>query len=197
MKWLLFGTQCYSAAHRSLCERTFMLSVMTEQPYPEWPPTGLHFNHSLWSTKTNENAMYDSSQADSLSDIARWWVAGLLKHASALMAFCCPTVNCYRRLGGCFAPTYADWAIDDRNATIRVKNYGPKVNYSVVFTVYVLLFMPPSHQTETMKTATMRPENLDERSAVVVKKEKCAVFEYILRIYYVPGNTSLSGSYYV
>ena len=45
---------------------------------------------------------------------------------------------------------------------------------------------PPSHQTKTMKTA-LRPENLDERSAVVVKKEKCAVFEFILRIYYVPG----------
>jgi len=71
--------------------------------------------------------MYDSKQTDSLSDITRWWVAGLLKHASALMAFCCPTVNCYRGLGGNFAPTMADWAIDDRNAAIRVKNYGPKV----------------------------------------------------------------------
>jgi len=46
------------------------------------------------------------------------------------------------------------------------------------------------HQTKTTKTA-LRPENLDERSAVVVKKEKCAVFEFILRIYYVPGRFSL------
>ena len=50
--------------------------------------------------------------------------------------------------------------------------------------------MPPSHQTKTIKTA-LRPENLDERSAVVVKKEKCAVFEFILRIYHVPGRFSL------
>ena len=41
-----------------------------------------------------------------------------------------------------------------------------------------------------MKTA-LRPENFDERSAVVVKKEKCAVFEFILRIYYVPARFSL------
>jgi len=54
-----------------------------------------------------------------------------------------------------------------------------------------------------MKTA-LRPQNFDERSAVVVKKEKCAVFKFILRLYYVPArfsctapNTSLSGSYYV
>ena len=114
-----------------------VLSAVVEQPYPEWPPTGLHFNHSLWSTKKDENAMYDANQPDSLSDVVRWWVAGLLKHASSLMALCCPTVNCYRRLGGCFAPTFADWAIDDRNATIRVKNYGPKVNYfGLVFAVH-------------------------------------------------------------
>jgi len=105
-----------------------MLSAITEQPYPEWPSTCLHFNHSLWSVKTNENAMYDSSQADSLSDITRWWVAGLLKHASALMALCCPTVNCYRRLGECFAPTYTGWAMRSK-LTIHVKNNGPQVNW--------------------------------------------------------------------
>jgi len=84
--------------------------------------------------------MYDSSQADCLSDITRWWVAGLLKHASALMALCCPTVNCYRRLGGCFAPTFADWSIDDRNATIRVKNYGEKVTTALflLFSVFLM-----------------------------------------------------------
>jgi len=72
--------------------------------------------------------MYDSSQTDSLSDIARWWVAGLLKHASAVMALWCPTVNCYRRLGSGFAPSFANWGIDDRGSAFRVKNYGPKVN---------------------------------------------------------------------
>ena len=48
----------------------------------------------------------------------------------------------------------------------------------------------PSHQTKTTKTA-LRPENFDERSAVVVKMEKCAVFKFILRLYYVPGRFSL------
>ena len=37
-----------------------------------------------------------------------------------------------------------------------------------------------------MKTA-LRPQNFDERSAVVIKKEKCAVFKFILRLYYVPA----------
>ena len=37
----------------------------------------------------------------------------------------------------------------------------------------------------------MRPENVDERSAVVVKKEKCAVFKFILRFYYIQARFSL------
>jgi len=41
-----------------------------------------------------------------------------------------------------------------------------------------------------MKTA-VGPENFDERSAVVVKMEKCGVFKFILRLYYVPGRFSL------
>ena len=100
-----------------------MLSVVTEQPYPEWPPSCLHFNHSLWSITTAENVMNDASRADSLSDVTRWWVAGLLKHADAIMALYCPTVNCYRSLDGHFAATFADWGIDDRSAALRVKNY--------------------------------------------------------------------------
>jgi len=53
-----------------------------------------------------------------------------------------------------------------------------------------ILLKHPSHQTKTMKTA-LRPENFDERIAVVVKKEKCAVFKFILRLYYVPARFSL------
>jgi len=51
---------------------------------------------------------------------------------------------------------------------------------------------------KTTKTA-LRPENFDERSAVVVKMEKCAVFKFILRFGQVltAPNRSLSGSYYV
>ena len=77
--------------------------------------------------------MYDSNQSDNLSDIARWWVAGLLKHAPALTALCCPTVNCYRRLGSGVISKFANWGIDDRDAAIRVKNYNPKVCHNLIF----------------------------------------------------------------
>jgi glutamine synthetase len=117
-------------ALKEMCRLRDWEATFMGQPFPDWPPTGLHFNHSLWSTsESQKNAMYDEDDPDRLSDVARWWVAGLLKHCNSLMALCCPTVNCYRRLGGSFAPTIVDWAIDDRHATFRVKNYGPKETY--------------------------------------------------------------------
>jgi len=36
------------------------------------------------------------------------------------------------------------------------------------------------------KNATLGPENIDERSRDVVKLEKCAIFKFILRLYYIP-----------
>jgi len=63
----------------------------------------------------------DPTRADGVSDFARHWVAGLLKNADAMTALLCPTVNCYRRLQGPWAPTHAAWGLDDRLATFRVK----------------------------------------------------------------------------
>ena len=60
--------------------------------------SGLHFNFSIIDKKTGENIFVDDSADDRLSETAKHWIAGLLKHADALTALCCPTVNCYRRL---------------------------------------------------------------------------------------------------
>ena len=40
-----------------------------------------------------------------MSDFARHWIAGLVKHTYAMTAILCPTVNCYRRMHGTWAPS--------------------------------------------------------------------------------------------
>ena len=50
-----------------------------------------------------------------------------MKHAGAITAICCPTVNCYRRLHTEFTPDVANWGTDSRLVTVRVKNSSPKV----------------------------------------------------------------------
>jgi glutamine synthetase len=67
------------------------------------------------------NAFADPSSSDGLSVIARQFVAGLLAHAPALMAFHNPTVNAYKRMTvESLAPTNVNWGYDNRLALVRI-----------------------------------------------------------------------------
>ncbi|XP_012945080.1 glutamine synthetase [Aplysia californica] len=81
---------------------------------------GMHFNHSLW-TLDAASVLLDNSREDQLSDVARHWIAGLVKHGPGLTALCSPTVNCYRRMGQKRLPTRSDWSVQDKNATFVVR----------------------------------------------------------------------------
>ena len=58
--------------------------------------SGMHTHQSLWMD--GEPLFYDETGYGGLSDIARWYIGGLLHHAPSLLAFTNPTVNSYRRL---------------------------------------------------------------------------------------------------
>ena len=68
--------------------------------------SGFHLHISLKNEK-GENVLWDPGKPDGLSDIALHFVAGLLKHMPAVMAFLNPTINAYRRIhmGGPFRHT--------------------------------------------------------------------------------------------
>ena len=86
-----------------------------------------HFNHSLWTTD-GQNAFSDPRGDQRLSDTARQWISGLVKHAGALTALCSPTVNCFRRLRS-LKTRKASWGIDDRSVIFRVKNLSHDATY--------------------------------------------------------------------
>ncbi len=109
--------------------RPGMVPLFMTKPYAETNGNGMHYNHSLLHLGHGENAMYDPESSDNLSDVARHWIAGLLKHMNAITALMCPTVNCYRRLHSPWAPHMIDWGIEQRTASIRVKNVDPSGTY--------------------------------------------------------------------
>lgn len=94
--------------------------------------SGGHFNFSLWGPVNLDDDDANSSGGlgpvtqelgeggPALSQTARNFLAGILEHVPALEAFCSPTPGCYARHGN-WAPTVADWGIDDRFAAVRVK----------------------------------------------------------------------------
>ncbi|MDN6178397.1 MAG: type I glutamate--ammonia ligase, partial [Micrococcaceae bacterium] len=58
--------------------------------------SGMHCHQSLWTDGVP--LFYDEKGYAGLSDTARWYIGGLLKHASSVLAFTNPTVNSYKRL---------------------------------------------------------------------------------------------------
>ena len=85
--------------------------------------SGMHVHQSIW--KGNTNVMYDEKGYGGLSQNALYYIGGLLKHAPALCAFICPTVNSYKRLTPGFeAPVNLVYSQRNRSAACRIPLYS-------------------------------------------------------------------------
>jgi glutamine synthetase len=86
--------------------------------------SGMHTHQSLF--KGNTNAFYDEKDKYHLSEVAKSYIAGILKHAPEIIAVLAPWVNSYKRLvPGYEAPVYIAWSRRNRSALIRVPMYQP------------------------------------------------------------------------
>ncbi len=85
--------------------------------------SGMHCHQSLWND--GEPLFYDELGYAGLSDMARYYIGGILKHASSLLAFTNPTVNSYHRLvPGFEAPVNLVYSQRNRSACIRIPITG-------------------------------------------------------------------------
>lgn len=94
------------------------------KPFTEHPGSGMHTHMSLF--EGDNNAFYDASAEYHLSKVARYFIAGLLRHAGEITAVTNQWVNSYKRLaGGGEAPSYICWGRNNRSALVRVPMYKP------------------------------------------------------------------------
>jgi glutamine synthetase len=85
--------------------------------------SGMHCHQSLWSN--GDPLFYDESGYGGLSDVARWYIGGILRHAPSLLAFTNPTVNSYHRMvPGFEAPVNLVYSQRNRSACIRIPITG-------------------------------------------------------------------------
>ncbi len=85
--------------------------------------SGMHVHQSLW--KAGEPLFFDETGYAGLSDIARWYIGGLLAHAPSLLAFTNPTTNSYKRLvPGYEAPVNLVYSQRNRSAACRIPLYS-------------------------------------------------------------------------
>jgi glutamine synthetase len=99
------------------------------KPFFDDNGNGMHVHSSLWmggmSAGGERPAFYDENDGLGLSQVARYYIGGILDHARALSFIVAPTTNSYKRLvPGFEAPTKICWGVGNRSAVIRVPNYG-------------------------------------------------------------------------
>src|SRR3990172_9037462 len=85
--------------------------------------SGMHTHQSLWK---NGEPLFAGNSYAGLSDLAMYYIGGILKHAPALCAFVAPTTNSYRRLvPGFEAPVNLAYSARYRSAGVRIPMYSP------------------------------------------------------------------------
>lgn len=105
---------------RSIAQRHGLHASFMPKPLPGINGSGMHTHQSLYCGD-GRNVFYDPAQEGGLSETARYYMGGILKHARAMAAVTNPTVNSYKRLvPGFEAPVYIAWSYSNRSCLIRV-----------------------------------------------------------------------------
>jgi glutamine synthetase len=113
----------YKYVVKNVCYQNGYTATFMPKPLFGDNGSGMHTHQSLW--KEGTNLFYDKDGYALLSDMARWYIGGLLKHAPALLAFAAPTTNSYRRLvPGYEAPIKLAYSARNRSACVRIPTYS-------------------------------------------------------------------------
>ncbi|AQS56801.1 type I glutamate--ammonia ligase [Novibacillus thermophilus] len=111
--------QLFELVVRNVSRRHGLHATFMPKPLHGVNGSGMHTHQSLF--RGSENAFYDEHDENGLSEIARQYIAGLLKHARAWVAITNPLVNSYKRLvPGYEAPVYVAWSFQNRSPLIRI-----------------------------------------------------------------------------
>ncbi|MEM4564990.1 MAG: type I glutamate--ammonia ligase [Archaeoglobaceae archaeon] len=119
----------YKLSAKNIAKKHGLIATFMPKPIYLDNASGMHTHQSLWKGEPfkGEALFADPNDEFMLSQKARYYIGGLLEHAKALTAICCPTVNSYKRLvPGFEAPINICWSPRNRSALVRVPMYQKK-----------------------------------------------------------------------
>jgi glutamine synthetase len=113
----------YKYIIKNVCAKNGYVANFMPKPLFGDNGSGMHTHQSLWND--DEPLFFDDSGYALLSETARWYIGGLLKHAPSILAFAAPTTNSYRRLvPGYEAPINLVYSKRNRSACVRIPTYS-------------------------------------------------------------------------
>ncbi len=130
-RYTLWRLMAKEVARRHGFEASFM-----PKPYNNRTGSGAHLNMSMEDISTGRNLFGEASDPRNcgLSPLAYKFLAGILKHAPAIVAVTCPTVNSYKRLvktgsmtGYTWAPIFISYGGNNRTHMLRVPMIRPEI----------------------------------------------------------------------
>ena len=114
----------YKYVVKNVARRAGKTATFMPKPLFDEYGSGMHVHMSLWKGGAN---LFSGSGYSGLSDVARYAIGGILKHARALCAITNPTTNSYKRLvPGFEAPTRLAYSQRNRSAAIRIPVYSSR-----------------------------------------------------------------------
>jgi glutamine synthetase len=113
----------YKYIVKNVCAKNGYVATFMPKPLFGDNGSGMHVHQSLWM---QEKPLFaDESGYAGLSEMARHYIGGLLRHAPALLALAAPTTNSYRRLvPGFEAPINLVYSQRNRSACVRIPMYS-------------------------------------------------------------------------
>ncbi|MDD3804093.1 MAG: hypothetical protein PHW02_06915, partial [bacterium] len=103
-----------------------MSATFMPKPMYNMPGTGMHYHQHIFKDGKN---LFFGKEYGGLSKLAEHYVAGLLKHGKALLAFTNPSTNSYKRLvPGFEAPVKLFYSLANRSSAVRIPKYATSEN---------------------------------------------------------------------
>lgn len=116
----------FKMAASELAAELGLICSFMPKPFSNLPGNGMHMHMSIGDGSANLFEDLQDARGLQLSKLGYQFTAGLLKHAPALTALCCPSVNSYKRLvvgrsltGATWAPAYISYGLNNRSSMLR------------------------------------------------------------------------------
>ena len=117
-------TMTYRIVVKEIARQNGFYATFMPKPIFGVNGSGMHVHQSLFAGE--KNLFFDGNDPYHLSQIAKWYIAGIMKHAREIIVVTNQWVNSYKRLvPGYEAPVYISWARRNRSTMIRVPMYKP------------------------------------------------------------------------